>query len=84
MRGTRRGETEVQQDRSRGEGDYQARHQEKQRAGKRGLVLASIMSAAAGRGGRDRADPGSARGRHEGARVRRPGFRRRGSHGVAV
>jgi hypothetical protein len=84
MRGTQQGEPEVQQERSRGEGDYRARHREMRRAGKRGLVLASIVSAAAGRRGREGAESQSARGRHEGGRVRRPGFRRRGSHGVTV
>ena len=83
MRGTKQGEIEAQQERSREEGDYRARHREMRRAGKRGLVLASIGSAA-GRSGREGAEPQSARGRHEGARVRRPRFRRRGSHGVTV
>jgi len=78
------GETKDQQDhRGRGEGDYRPRHGEIQRAERRGLALASIVSAAVGRSSRERAHPPSPRGRHEGARARRPRLRRRGSHGVA-
>jgi hypothetical protein len=79
------GETKDQQDyRSRGEGDYRPRHRGAQRAERRGLVIASIAPAIVGRSSRDRAQSRSARGRHEGARARRPRLWRRGSHGVAM
>lgn len=79
------GDIKNQQDyRSRGERDYRPRHGELQLAEKRGLVFASIASAAAGRSSRELAQPRPASGRHQGARARWPRLRRRGSHGLAM
>jgi len=77
------GDAEEQQDhRSFADGDYRPRHREIQDAEKRSRAFAVIASATAGRGARDRAQGTPARGRHEGAPVRRPRLWRRGSHGV--
>lgn len=57
MPGTPPGDTKDQPDyRSRGHGYYRPRHGEIQRAGRRGLALASMLSAAVGRS-RERAHP---------------------------
>jgi hypothetical protein len=62
--------------------DYRPRHRGIEPAEKRSRAFALIAGATAGRSTRDRAAATPARGRHEGARTRRPRLWRRGIHGA--